>query len=193
MYEYLVGKISEIKPSNLVLEVNGVGYFINISLNTFSKLKDKKEATVFIHQVVREDALLLYGYAQKSEREIFRYLISVSGVGANTATVMLSSLSPGEVKKAVLSENENVLKSVKGIGAKTAKRIILDLKDKINKAETDDSQINIAVDDTAEEASAALIMLGFNKKTIEKLIPKLQKEQPDISVEDLVKKALKSL
>ena len=193
MYEYLQGKITEIKPSNLVLEVGGIGYFINISLNTFSKLKEKKEAKVYIHQVVREDALLLYGYAQKSEREIFRYLISVSGVGANTATVMLSSLSPGEVKKAVLTENENVLKSVKGIGAKTAKRIILDLKDKINKAETDDSQIAMPVNDTVEEASAALIMLGFNKKAIEKVVPKLQKEQPDISVENLVKTALKKL
>ena len=193
MYEYLQGKITEIKPSNLVLEVGGIGYFINVSLNTFSKLKEKKEAKVYIHQVVREDALLLYGYAQKSEREIFRYLISVSGVGANTATVMLSSLSPGEVKKAVLTENENVLKSVKGIGAKTAKRIILDLKDKISKAETDDSQIAIPVNDTVEEASAALIMLGFNKKAIEKVVPKLQKEQPDISVENLVKTALKRL
>ena len=193
MYEYLQGKITEIKPSNLVLEIGGVGYFIQISLNTFSKLKNQKEAKVYIHQVVREDALLLYGYAQKSEREIFRYLISVSGVGANTAIVMLSSLSPGEIKNSILTENENVLKSVKGIGAKTAKRIILDLKDKIGKAETDDSKIIMPTNDTIEEASSALIMLGFNKKAIEKIMPKLHKEDPDVSVENLVKKALKRL
>ena len=132
MYEYLTGKISELTPAYAVVENNGIGYIVNISLNTYSKLNSNNTCTLFLHHVVREDAELFFGFFSKQEREIFRQLISVSGVGPNTARMMLSSLSSEEIQKAIMSGNVIQLKSIKGIGQKTAERIILELKEKIN-------------------------------------------------------------
>ena len=133
MYEFIRGIITERNPAHIVIEAGGVGYFINISLNTYSKFNEQKEGLLFLHQVVRDDAHVLYGFSDKSERELFRNLISVNGVGSNTAIMMLSSLSPDEIAAAVTTENVAVLKAVKGIGIKTAQRIIIDLKDKLGK------------------------------------------------------------
>jgi Holliday junction DNA helicase RuvA len=193
MYEYIRGKISDLKPANIVVEAGQVGYFINISLNTYSQLSGKAEATIYLHQVIREDAHVLYGFSQQSERELFRLLISVNGVGSNTAIMMLSSMSPEEIKVAIATENVNALKSIKGIGIKTAQRIIIDLKDKIEKAPVSE-QILFAADNTIrDEALSALVMLGFNRKAVEKELDKLIAAEPGCKVETLIKKALKNL
>jgi len=192
MYEYIQGKIAELTPASVVIDNNGVGYFINISLNTYAGLTGKENAVLFIHQVVREDAHTLYGFFGKSEREIFRHLISVSGIGANTARMMLSSLSPAEIKEAILSGNVKLLNSVKGIGAKTAQRIVVDLSDKVGKAEISGDFLMAESNTNREEALSALVMLGFAKNTIEKVLDKLLKNNPNAGVEELVKQALKS-
>ena len=193
MYEFIRGRIAEIYPANIILEAGGIGYFINISLNTYSKLHGKKEANILLHQIVREDAHILYGFAEKGERELFRNLISVNGVGANTAIMMLSSLNPDELIAAVTSENVAVLKAVKGIGAKTAQRIIIDLKDKLVKI-PDTGQILIPTDNTIRnEALSALVMLGFVKRDAEKIVTKILQEQPESTVEGVIKQALKRL
>lgn len=193
MYEFIRGTIAALNPASVVVETAGVGYFINISLNTYSKINGRKEASLFIHQVVREDAHILYGFAEQREREIFRNLISVNGVGANTAIMMLSSLNPDELSAAVTSGNADALKAVKGIGAKTAQRIIIDLKDKFGKiSETD--QILISADNTTrKESLSALVMLGFAKKDAEKVLSKIIREDPDATLESVIKKALKRL
>ncbi len=193
MYEYIRGNIADISPANIVIDAGGVGYFISISLNSYSQLSGKKEARLFLHQVVREDAHLLYGFAEQNERELFRSLISVNGVGANTAIMMLSSLSPDEIRSAVATGNVAVLQGVKGIGAKTAQRIIIDLKDKLGKLQ-ETGQILLSADNTKQiEALSALVMLGFAKKDAEKVVNKIVSEQPDASVEAIIKQALKRL
>lgn len=193
MYEYIRGSIADISPANIVIDAGGVGYFINISLNSYSQLSGKREARLFLHQVVREDAHLLFGFAEQNERELFRNLISVNGVGANTAIMMLSSLSPDEIRSAVATGNVAVLQGVKGIGAKTAQRIIIDLKDKLGKL-YETSQILTTADNTTRiEALSALVMLGFSKKDADKVVSKILQEQPDASVEVLIKLALKRL
>ncbi|MEN8116861.1 MAG: Holliday junction branch migration protein RuvA [Bacteroidota bacterium] len=193
MYEYIRGKITEINPASIVMEAGGIGYFINISLNSYSKLHGKKEETLFLHQMVREDSHTLYGFADKNERELFRNLISVNGVGASTAIMMLSSLSPDEIISAVTTENVAVLKAVKGIGAKTAQRIIIDLKDKLTKL-PETGQILISADNTIRnESLSALVMLGFVKRDAEKTVSKILIEQPDATVESVIKQALKRL
>lgn len=193
MYEYIRGKLTEISPAHAVLENEGIGYFINITVNTFSKLKDGEFTTLYIHQIVREDANLLYGFISKGEREMFRSLILVSGIGPNTGRMMLSSLNSNEIRNAILTDDVDLLKSIKGIGAKTAQRIIIDLKDKIGKVD-DSEQISFNQNNTIKEESlSALIMLGFAKKTVEKVIAKIIKEDPDTNVEGIVKKALKLL
>jgi len=193
MYEFIRGTIVEIYPANIIVEAGGTGYFINISLNTYSKLNGKKEAKILLHQIVREDAHVLYGFAEKGERDLFRNLISVNGVGANTAIMMLSSLNPDEIIAAVTSENVAVLKAVKGIGAKTAQRIIIDLKDKLAKI-PDTGQILIPTDNTIRnEALSALVMLGFVKRAAEKIVSKILQEQPESTVESVIKQALKRL
>jgi len=193
MYEFIRGKIVEITPAEVIIETESIGYFIHISLNTFSKINKKEEVKLFLHQVVREDAQMLFGFAEKSERELFRMLISVSGIGAGTAVMMFSSLSPNEIKKAILEENVGVLKSIKGIGAKTAQRVIIDLKDKIGKSSAGDKIFINGNNTVFEEASSALVMLGFAKKDINKELTTLIQKNPDVSVEELVKIALKSL
>ena len=193
MYEYIRGSIADISPANIVIDAGGIGYFITISLNSYSQLSGKKEARLFLHQVVREDAHLLYGFADQNERELFRSLISVNGVGTSTAIMMLSSLSADEIRAAVSTGNVAVLQGVKGIGAKTAQRIIIDLKDKIGKLQ-ETGQILLATDNTKQiEALSALVMLGFSKKDADKVVSKILQEQPDASVEVLIKLALKRL
>lgn len=193
MYEYIRGSIADISPANIVIDAGGVGYFITISLNSYSQLSGKKDAKLFLHQVVREDAHLLYGFADQNERELFRNLISVNGVGASTAIMMLSSLSADEIRSAVATGNVAVLQGVKGIGAKTAQRIIIDLKDKLGKLQ-ETGQILLSADNTKQiEALSALVMLGFAKKDAEKVVAKIIREQADASVEAIIKQALKRL
>ncbi|NOZ46180.1 MAG: Holliday junction branch migration protein RuvA [Chlorobi bacterium] len=191
MYEYINGKIIELNPAFIIIEANGIGYFVNISLNTYSKFNNSESTKIFLHQVVREDALILFGFYDKNERDVFRRLISVSGVGPNTARMMLSSLSAEEIRSAILHSDVILLKSVKGIGAKTAQRIILDLKDKLIKP---DKSTEIFVSESnriKEEALSALEILGFSKNAVEKAINKQFIENSSITVEELIKLVLK--
>ena len=193
MFEFIRGTIVEIYPAYIIIEAGGIGYFINISLNTYSKLNGKKETKVLLHQIVREDAHILYGFSNKGERDLFRNLISVNGVGANTAIMMLSSLNPDELISAVTTENVAVLKGVKGIGAKTAQRIIIDLKDKLIKI-PETGQILLSPNNTIRnEALSALVMLGFVKRDAEKIVTKILQEQSESTVESVIKQALKRL
>lgn len=193
MYEFIRGTIVERNPASVVIETAGVGYVVSISLNTYTKLNQKSEALIYLHQVVREDAHLLFGFADKTERELFRNLISVNGVGAGTAIMMLSSLSPDEIAAAVTTENVAVLKAVKGIGVKTAQRIIIDLKDKLAKFRENDSIFVLPDNTILNESLSALVMLGFVKKDAEKVVAKILQEQPQTTVESVIKQALKRL
>lgn len=193
MFEFIEGNIVEITPTYLVLENNKIGYFIQISINTYAILSDEKTAKVYIHQVIREDANMLFGFASKGEREIFRLLITVSGVGANTARMMLSSLSPEEIQTAIRTDDVRTLQGVKGIGAKSAQRIIIDLKDKISKDSVGDEFFTSTNLGNREEALSALVMLGFTRKPAEKVIDKLLKSDISMSVEQLIKKGLNEL
>ena len=194
MFEYLKGSIAELTPAYVVVECAGVGYYINISLQTFSSLEGKSDVHIYLHQVVREDAHLLYGFASKEEREFFRLLISVSGVGANTARVILSSMSTAEIQKAIMQENTNALKQIKGIGLKTAQRIIVDLKDKVFGKETGSSQLFTSVNNTTrQEALSALSQLGFARQAAEKAVDHALKSGDLTSVEDVIRLALKYL
>jgi len=193
MYEFIRGTIIERNPANVVIETAGVGYSVNISLNTYTKLNQKTDALIYLHLAVREDAHLLYGFADKTERELFRNLISVNGVGANTAIMMLSSLSPDEIAIAVTTENVAVLKAVKGIGIKTAQRIIIDLKDKLAKFRENDTIFTLPDNTILTESLSALVMLGFVKRDAEKVVAKLLQEQPQSTVESVIKQALKRL
>jgi holliday junction DNA helicase RuvA len=193
MIDYIKGTITGLTPACLIIETGGIGYFINISLTTFSKLDEKKDQIILIHEVIREDSHQLFGFADSEERDMFRHLISVTGVGAGTARMMLSSLSPGEVGKAIMSSDVNILKNVKGIGLKTAQRIIVDLKDKVGK-HTGTGEIFAFADNTRrEEALSALVMLGFARSAVTKILDKISREEKELSVEDLIKKALKNL
>jgi Holliday junction DNA helicase RuvA len=193
MIDYIKGTITQITPTFLTVETGGVGYFINISLTTFSKLDGKSDFKILVHEVIREDAHLLFGFADREEREIFRFLISVTGVGASTARMMLSSLSPVEVEKAIIGSDVNLLQSVKGIGLKTAQRIIVDLKDKLGK-QTGTGEIFAVADNTRrDEALSALVMLGFAKGAVSKILEKIVREEKNMTVEDMIKRALKNL
>ena len=193
MFEYIKGDINELNPTAVVIDNNGLGYYINITLNTYSQLSGHTSAQLFVHQVIRDDAHLLFGFKEFKERDIFRLLISVSGVGANTARVMLSSLTPEEIKKAIFSNNPKTLQDVKGIGAKTSQRIIIELKDKIGK-EDELGEIVLPQSNTIrEEALSALVMLGFAKNTVAKVLDKVIKKNLPTSVEELIKVALKQL
>ncbi|MCZ4695640.1 Holliday junction branch migration protein RuvA [Ancylomarina euxinus] len=193
MFEYIKGDINALTPTAVILENHGMGYFINITLNTYSQLSGHTSAQLYLHQVIRDDAHLLFGFKDMKEREVFRLLISVSGVGANTARMMLSSLTSEEVKKAIFSNNSKTLQDVKGIGTKTAQRIIIELKDKIGK-EDEMGEIVLSQDNTIrEEALSALVMLGFAKNTITKVLDKIIKANAPTSVEELIKIALKQL
>lgn len=193
MYEFITGKIKEIFPTYIVLENSGIGYFIHISVNTYSKISGENECKLFIYEAIREDAHLLYGFFDKPEREIFLQLISVSGVGANTARMMLSSLHPDEIRDAIVLGNVDLLKSIKGIGAKSAQRIIVDLKDKVGKTSSGQQFVPALNNTIKDEALSALVMLGFPKIKVEKLINNILKEKKDLTVEDLVKESLKRI
>lgn len=195
MYESIRGKLIELNPSYAVVECNnGFAYFLNISLYTYSRLKTNQDVQLFLEFIVREDSHQFYAFHSKTERETFRKLVSVSGVGANTARTILSSISPKELVQAIQAENYQLIKSVKGIGTKSAQRIIVDLKDKILKDYDEDNQILSASDNTIRnESFEALAMLGFPKQRIEKVLGKLLAENNDMNVEELVKNALKEL
>lgn len=193
MIDYINGKITELNPAYIVVETGGIGYLLQISLTTYSKMEGKTETRILVHEVIREDAHQLYGFAEKEERDIFRHLLSVSGVGASTARMMLSSLSPKEIEKAILGSEVNILKGVKGIGLKTAQRIIVDLKDKIGK-DTGTGEIFAFADNSKrEEALSALVMLGFAKGSVIKVLDTIIRNEKDLTVEDLIKRALKNL
>ena len=193
MITHIQGRLVELNPAFVVIECNGVGYLLNISLNTYSNLGESESCKLYSHLVIKEDSNTLYGFHNKLERQIFRLLISVSGVGASTARVILSSMLPEEIRDAIVSENTALITSVKGIGAKTAQRIILDLKDKMLKA-FDNIEITLKSGNrNREEALSALEVLGFPMKAVHKMIDKLLDEMPDMEVEELVKKALKQM
>ncbi len=194
MYEYIKGKIIELSPAFLIIENDGIGYVASISLNTYTSLSGKKEALLYIHQVVKEDSNALYGFVDKEERELFRMLISVSGVGASTGQLMLSSMDVAELKEAIGSGNVLVLKGIKGIGVKTAQRIIIELKDKVFKTGKGTMEVlELSSEKEKEEALAALVMLGFKKAQVEKVLQKELKANPALTVEELIKKSLKQL
>ena len=197
MIDYISGKIAELTPTRVVLDNSGIGYAIEISLQTYAALEAQKEAKGYIYHHIQSssDVELFYGFSSKDERSIFELLISVSGVGVNTARVILSSFSADELREAILSENVAAIKSVKGIGLKTAQRMVLELKDKISKGEGGVSEVLLVSDRNAvaEEAAAALQMLGFSKPNISKAIQKIVSSNPNIKVEELIKQALQML
>ncbi|WP_339846842.1 Holliday junction branch migration protein RuvA [uncultured Dokdonia sp.] len=193
MITHLSGRLIEKNPTHVVLDCNGVGYFINISLHTFGQLGDSEALKLHTHLQVKEDSHTLFGFMEVMEREIFRLLLSVSGIGASTARTMLSSLDPNQIKQAIASNDVATIQSIKGIGAKTAQRVILDLKDKILKVYDMSSESAVQSNTSKEEALSALETLGFARKQAEKVCTVIVKEKPDASVETIIKEALKKL
>ncbi len=193
MFEFIEGIIVEKTPAFIILQTGGIGYYINTTLFTYSSLPLDGNARIYIHQVVREDAHLLFGFMSREEREIFRQLISVNGIGPNTARMMLSALSPNEVAQAIQEGNVAVLQGIKGIGGKTAQRVIVDLKDKIGKAGSIDELFVSERNTIRDESLSALVALGFAKKHVEKVVGNLLVKQSGLSVEEVVKQALKLL
>lgn len=203
MYEYIQGKLAEVNPAYAVVETGGIGYVLHISLNTYSRLSGLEHCKLFAHLVVREDAHVLFGFADREERELFRLLISVSGVGPNTARLLLSSMSVVELQQAIAGGNVRLLKSVKGIGEKSAQRIIVDLQDKVDKGAPAPQKVDFTHNTVREESLSGLIILGFPKKMAEKAVDEVIKNYrqmeggdgtgKDLSVEVLIKEALKRL
>ena len=201
MIEYVRGELAELSPATAVIDCNGVGYAANISLNTYSAIQGKKTCKLFIYEAIREDAYVLYGFADKQEREIFLLLISVSGIGGNTARMILSALSPSELVSVISAENANLLKTVKGIGLKTAQRLIVELKDKIKTVgmaavggtTSAGMLLQSANAEVQEEAVAALTMLGCAAAPSQKVVLAVLKEEPEAPVEKVIKLALKRL
>lgn len=202
MIDYLRGIVDELTPASATIECNGVGYFCNISLNTYTAIQGKGEARLFVYEAIREDAWVLFGFATKDERNLFLLLISVSGVGGNTARTILSSFSPAELCEIITTENEKILKTVKGLGTKTAQRIIVELKDKVASlgiqgggmgAAGKDGGITIANKEVHDEAIEALKMLGFPPAPVTKVVRQILKDEPDAKVEKVIKMALKML
>lgn len=198
MIDYIKGELTELTPAVAVIETVGVGYFINIALTTFSALNGKKEAKLYIHEAIREDAFVLYGFMNRSERELFTLLISVSGIGANTGRVIMSSYTAEELQQIIATGNLNALTGIKGIGSKTAQRILVDLKDKILKVGVEaggrqPDALLFATNPARDEALAALMMLGFAAVPAQKVVDKILKDTPEANVELLIKQALKML
>lgn len=195
MIDYIKGQIIELTPTELILECGGIGYSILISLQTYEAMQMQTQTVAYIHHYIREDEELYFGFATKDERELFRLLIGVSGIGVASARMMLSSLTSEEIRNAILAEDINKIKSVKGIGLKSAQRLVLELKDKIVKGAGADSGTIFRQETNAlaEEATTALVMLGFSKANINKVLPAILKENPGARVEDLIKAALKRL
>ena len=203
MIEYIHGDLTELTPAMAVVETAGVGYGLNISLNTYTAIQGKQEVKLYVHEVLvaggRDDSFTLFGFASKQERVLYRQLITVSGVGANTARMILSSLSPAELCNVISSGNEKMLKGVKGIGLKTAQRIIIDLKDKIvtlgiaDELSANGGNVEMVNNDVKEEAVSALTMLGFSPAPSAKVVVEILKAQPDLKVEEVIKLALKQI
>ncbi len=193
MITQIRGRLVEKSPTGVVIDCNGVGYFIHISLHTFSKLTDNESIKLLTHLQVKEDSHQLYGFATEMEREIFRLLISVNGIGTNTARTMLSSLTPKQVREGIAAEDVVLIQSVKGIGLKTAQRVIIDLKDKILKIYDIDETLSVSNNTNKDEALSALEVLGFTKKQSERIVVKILSDSPDAPVEFLIKEALKNL
>lgn len=196
MIEYILGNITELSPTLAVVEANGVGYGINITLSTYTALEGKQSAKLYVYESIREDAYVLYGFATKEERQMFLLLISVSGVGAGTARMILSSVSTAELRDAVLLGNEMLLKGIKGIGLKTAQRIIIDLKDKVAGVDTGTATGQAKTNGmsaAAEEAVQALVMLGFASAAVRKTVQKICSDSPALSVEHIIKQSLKMM
>ncbi|MEM0932370.1 MAG: Holliday junction branch migration protein RuvA [Bacteroidota bacterium] len=193
MIDHLNGKLVEKNPTYIVVECHGVGYFLNISLHTFSLIKDEESIRILTHLQVREDSHTLFGFLENSEREIFRLLISVSGIGSSTARTMLSSMSPQQIKDAIAGGDVPAIQAIKGIGSKTAQRVILDLKDKILKVQDMDEVSHKSNNTGKEEALSALEVLGFVRRQSEKVVDRILAEEASLSVEDIIKQALKNL
>jgi Holliday junction DNA helicase RuvA len=196
MIDYIKGEIAELTPASVVVECNSIGYFAHISLNTYSTLNGQKSAKIFIHESIREDAHVLFGFADRHERDVFLLLISVSGIGPGTARMILSSLNSKELEAVIASENVSLLQSVKGIGAKTAQRIIVDLKDKMKLGGADGGTkiaAASALSSGGREAVSALVMLGFPQAASHKAVEKIVRENPSAAVEAVIKEALKRL
>jgi len=195
MFDYIKGSLAELSPAEAVVECGGIGFDIQISLQTFQALQGKENVTVYLYHYLREDDEQFYGFATRDERELFKLLISVSGIGVGTARMMLSSLTDEEIRQAILAEDVARIKSVKGIGLKSAQRVIIDLKDKIVKGAGTDNIIPVIGnnDSLVQEATTALVMLGFSKPNINKVLPGILKKNPDMRIEELIKEALKKL
>ena len=194
MITHIKGKLVEKSPTSVIIDVNGIGYLINISLNTFSAIPDQENLKLYTHLQIKEDSHTLFGFYSVKEREIFRLLISVSGIGASIARTMLSSLSPEQIIQGISIGDSAMIQSVKGIGLKTSQRVIIELKDKVLKIYDLDDKISFQNNNTAkEEALSALEVLGINKKTSEKLVDKIILDNADASVELIIKEALKNL
>ncbi len=200
MIEYIKGDLTELTPATAVIECHGVGYLANISLNTYTAIQNLSQVKLYVHEAIREDAYILYGFANKRERELFLLLISVSGIGGNTARTILSALTPNELCEVIGSGNDKLLKMVKGIGGKTAQRIIVELRDKITVTEGDNTSQNTNTalftdtsNEILESAVAALNMLGYTAAASQKVIKSIIKEQPGITVETAIKEALRRL
>ena len=193
MITHIKGLLIEKTPTEVVIETNGVGYSINISLNTFSRLGEEDNIKLFTHQIIKEDSHSLYGFYEKSERFLFVKLISVSGIGASTARTMLSSLTPAEIISAISTSNVSVIQSIKGIGSKTAQRLILELKDKLNLFQNEDDSIDFVQNNSVSEAISALEVLGYSNKQTNKVVNQIFNQNSGIDVESLIKKALNKL
>lgn len=193
MITHIQGKLVEKTPTEVVIDCNGVGYHINISLHTFSLLPDSENLKIYTHLQIKEDSHILFGFVEKQERELFRLLVSVSGIGASIARTMLSSLSPTHIIQAIASNDVAAVQSIKGIGAKTAQRVILDLKDKVLKIYSLDEVSTSNYNTNKEEALSALEVLGYTRKSTEKVIDKIINENPNASVELIIKQAFKNL
>ncbi|MDP2162579.1 MAG: Holliday junction branch migration protein RuvA [Flavobacterium sp.] len=193
MIAYIQGRLTEKTPTSVVIDCNGVGYDINISLHTYSQISDSENLKLYTFLQVKEDSHTLFGFAEKSEKELFKLLLSVSGIGASIARTMLSSLDPKQIIQAIAVADVNAIQSIKGIGAKTAQRVILDLKDKVVKIYDLDEVSTFANNTNKDEALSALEVLGFNKKLAEKVVDKMVKENPNATIETIIKQALKNL
>jgi Holliday junction DNA helicase RuvA len=193
MIDYIKGDIAELTPASVTLETHDIGYFINISLNTYTNLSGQKNTRLYIYEAIREDAHVLFGFSEKQERELFLLLISVSGIGAGTARMILSSMTVQELTNVIASGNSDMLKTVKGIGLKTAQRVIVDLKDKIKTGNMEQVEMFATTSQAGEEAIAALVMLGFPHQASQKVVSKILKEKQDNTVEQIIKTALKML
>ena len=192
MITQIKGRLIEKSPTEVIVDCNGIGYSINISLNTFSKIGNDENIKLFTYLIIKEDSHSLYGFFDKSERSLIKLLISVSGVGASTGRMMLSSLSPNEIISAILNENVQIIQSIKGIGLKTSQRIILELKDKVLLLEGSEQE-QLVLNTESNEAASALEVLGYSQKQTSKILSKIMSENPGINVETLIKKALNKL